>query len=188
MRLSAERESYFGNLLQHAQNTARPDSSFQHRDGPAQQSKPSKRTADSDIHNLENFGTHPNLHKQNLRKPTRDGTRQVADQGADQGAGRVRNDSAAQDGLDHIVRFVESFERPERDFWLVFHDEGTSLHSLMYDHVALGAEDPLSGKDHTLRNSQASDRNLHVVRFSAHAMERLHRDWRNHGWSHGVHV
>ncbi|KAL0028700.1 hypothetical protein WJX79_000503 [Trebouxia sp. C0005] len=31
---------------------------------------------------------------------------------------------------DHIVRFVESFQSGA-DMWLVFHDEGTSLHSLM---------------------------------------------------------
>lgn len=160
MRLGAERESYFGKLLQHAQNTARPNSSFQHRSGSAY----------SDIHGAEWFGTHQNLHQQTRSEPPREGTNQGADQGADQGAGpeagRGNNGSAGQDGLDHIVRFVESFERPERDFWLVFHDEGTSLHSLMYDHVALGAEDPLSGEAHTLRNTLASIRNLHVSRVN----------------------
>ena len=44
-------------------------------------------------------------------------------------------------GLQHIVRFVEWFQEPGRDLWLVFRDEGVSLHALMYDHVALGAED-----------------------------------------------
>ena len=48
-------------------------------------------------------------------------------------------------GLRHIVRFVEWFQEPARDLWLVFRDEGVSLHALMYDHVALGAEDDAGG-------------------------------------------
>ncbi len=43
-------------------------------------------------------------------------------------------------GLQHVVRFVEWFQEPGRDLWLVFRDEGVSLHALMYDHVALAAE------------------------------------------------
>lgn len=38
------------------------------------------------------------------------------------------------DGFDHLVRYVESFETQQgRELWLVFRDEGTSLHSLMYE-------------------------------------------------------
>ncbi len=47
---------------------------------------------------------------------------------------------ASQEGLRHVVRFVEWFQEPGRDLWLVFRDEGVSLHALMYNHVALGAE------------------------------------------------
>ena len=50
-------------------------------------------------------------------------------------------------GLQHIVRFVEWFQEPGRDLWLVFRDEGVSLHALMYDHVALGAEDDAGEPD-----------------------------------------
>ena len=48
--------------------------------------------------------------------------------------------NAPQEGLRHLVRFVESFQEPGRDLWLVFRDEGVSLHAMMYNHVALGAE------------------------------------------------
>ncbi|KAK9815399.1 hypothetical protein WJX72_003040 [[Myrmecia] bisecta] len=40
-------------------------------------------------------------------------------------------DQQAGSGYDHLVRFMESFEAGT-DLWLVFRDEGTSLHSLMY--------------------------------------------------------
>ncbi|KAL0037567.1 hypothetical protein WJX77_002920 [Trebouxia sp. C0004] len=39
--------------------------------------------------------------------------------------------ASLEEPSDHIVRFVESFQSGP-DLWLVFHDEGTSLHSLMY--------------------------------------------------------
>ena len=48
--------------------------------------------------------------------------------------------SLLQEGLRHVVRFVEWFQEPGRDLWLVFRDEGVSLHALMYNHVALGSE------------------------------------------------
>lgn len=35
-------------------------------------------------------------------------------------------------GLDHIARYVESFEWPGKELWLVFHFEGKSLSSLLY--------------------------------------------------------
>ena len=89
------------------------------------------------------------------------------------GSGECRSNASAT-GLPHIARFVESFETPEHDLWLVgtctvpwsaivvchrqhlplvkavysvrpmlngwfisqvFHDEGRSLHSMMYGHA-----------------------------------------------------
>lgn len=42
-------------------------------------------------------------------------------------------DGDAGAGLDHIARYVESFELPgKKDLWLVFHNEGKSLSSLLY--------------------------------------------------------
>ncbi|XP_054801635.1 uncharacterized protein LOC129305686 isoform X2 [Prosopis cineraria] len=37
-----------------------------------------------------------------------------------------------EDGLNHIARYVESFESQSNEFWLVFHYEGISLSKLMY--------------------------------------------------------
>ena len=81
-----------------------------------------------------------------------------------------------QEGLRHVVRFVEWFQEPGRDLWLVFRDEGVSLHALMYNHVALGAEhdagDPYADehiKDHgnpqliCLRSQTISASRLPVV-------------------------
>ncbi|GMH38468.1 hypothetical protein BSKO_06352 [Bryopsis sp. KO-2023] len=46
-------------------------------------------------------------------------------------------------GCNHLVRFIESFEvEPGPELWLVFRDEGLSLHSMMYDQVMA----PKSGK------------------------------------------
>lgn len=43
-------------------------------------------------------------------------------------------------GLDHIARYVESFEWPGKELWLVFHCEGKSLSSLLYN-AGADAED-----------------------------------------------
>lgn len=40
--------------------------------------------------------------------------------------------SAPEDGLNHIARYVESFESLSNDIWLVFRHEGVSLSKLMY--------------------------------------------------------
>lgn len=48
---------------------------------------------------------------------------------------------AAGSGLDHIARYVESFEWPGKELWLVFHCEGKSLSSLLYTAGADGEDD-----------------------------------------------
>ncbi|XVF80840.1 hypothetical protein PTKIN_Ptkin15bG0107400 [Pterospermum kingtungense] len=40
--------------------------------------------------------------------------------------------AAPEEGLNHIARYVESFESRSNEIWLVFHHEGTSLSKLMY--------------------------------------------------------
>uniref|UniRef100_A0A2P2JLE2 Uncharacterized protein LOC105649936 n=1 Tax=Rhizophora mucronata TaxID=61149 RepID=A0A2P2JLE2_RHIMU len=40
--------------------------------------------------------------------------------------------AANEEGLDHIVRYVESFESRSNEIWLVFRHEGLSLSKLMY--------------------------------------------------------
>lgn len=37
-----------------------------------------------------------------------------------------------EEGLNHIARYVESFESQSSEFWLVFHYEGISLSKLLY--------------------------------------------------------
>ncbi|GMI73992.1 hypothetical protein like AT3G63340 [Hibiscus trionum] len=39
---------------------------------------------------------------------------------------------ASEEGLNHIARYVESFESRSNEIWLVFHYEGLSLSKLMY--------------------------------------------------------
>lgn len=38
----------------------------------------------------------------------------------------------AEEGLDHIARYIESFESRSNEIWLVFRHEGISLSKLMY--------------------------------------------------------
>ncbi|XP_039048274.1 probable protein phosphatase 2C 51 isoform X2 [Hibiscus syriacus] len=40
--------------------------------------------------------------------------------------------AASEEGLNHIARYVESFESRSNEIWLVFHYEGLSLSKLMY--------------------------------------------------------
>ncbi|KAJ9188083.1 hypothetical protein P3X46_003477 [Hevea brasiliensis] len=40
--------------------------------------------------------------------------------------------AAFEEGLNHIARFVESFESQSNEIWLVFHHEGVSLSKLIY--------------------------------------------------------
>lgn len=40
--------------------------------------------------------------------------------------------AASEEGLNHIARYVESFESRSNEIWLVFHYEGMSLSKLMY--------------------------------------------------------
>uniref|UniRef100_A0A7N0TLX6 Protein kinase domain-containing protein n=1 Tax=Kalanchoe fedtschenkoi TaxID=63787 RepID=A0A7N0TLX6_KALFE len=42
------------------------------------------------------------------------------------------NVAYAEEGLDHIARYVESFESKSNEIWLVFRHEGISLSKLMY--------------------------------------------------------
>lgn len=37
-----------------------------------------------------------------------------------------------EEGLDHIARYIESFESQSNEIWLVFRHEGVSLSKLMY--------------------------------------------------------
>lgn len=37
-----------------------------------------------------------------------------------------------EEGLNHIARYVESFESQSKEIWLVFRNEGTSLSKLIY--------------------------------------------------------
>ena len=47
--------------------------------------------------------------------------------------GHQRKEQEIEDGLDHIVRYVESFHvNMQRDLWLVFYNEGLSLSSILY--------------------------------------------------------
>lgn len=43
-----------------------------------------------------------------------------------------------EEGLDHIARYVESFESQSGDVWLVFHHEGMSLSKLIYTAEQVG--------------------------------------------------
>ncbi|XP_047954656.1 uncharacterized protein LOC125200884 isoform X2 [Salvia hispanica] len=51
-------------------------------------------------------------------------------------------ETAYEEGLNHIARYVESFESRSNEIWLVFHHEGFSLSKLLYT-----AEDVVSDAD-----------------------------------------
>lgn len=40
--------------------------------------------------------------------------------------------AASEEGLNHIARYIESFESKSNEIWLVFHYEGISLSKLIY--------------------------------------------------------
>ncbi|XP_020586036.1 uncharacterized protein LOC110028503 isoform X2 [Phalaenopsis equestris] len=46
--------------------------------------------------------------------------------------GNFKTKANCEEGLEHIARFVESFESESNEIWLVFHTEGLSLSKLMY--------------------------------------------------------
>lgn len=50
-------------------------------------------------------------------------------------------EAAYEDGLDHIARFVESFESRSNEIWLVFHHEGVSLSKLLYTAEEVGTDE-----------------------------------------------
>ena len=52
-----------------------------------------------------------------------------------------------EEGLNHIVRYVESFESRSNEIWLVFHYEGTSLSKLMYS-IENADEEKVEQKNH----------------------------------------
>ncbi|KAG0464279.1 hypothetical protein HPP92_020348 [Vanilla planifolia] len=60
----------------------------------------------------------------------RDQTRYRYDSG-NRDAQTISNDTC-EEGLQHIARFVESFELEANAIWLVFNNEGLSLHRLLY--------------------------------------------------------
>lgn len=148
MRLNGEREKYFGRLLQRASSTVAL--------GPEAASGASNRGAG--IAYADSCGgsrcsiTSSERAKDGTPSDAgpdaallNDSSGEGGHSGARHHTGDARMLPPAAEGLDHVVRYIESFERPGRDIWLVFSDEGTSLHSLMYDHVALGAEAPGKG-------------------------------------------
>lgn len=45
---------------------------------------------------------------------------------------------ADEEGLNHIARYVESFESQSNEMWLVFRHEGTSLSKLLYTTEEIG--------------------------------------------------
>lgn len=52
-----------------------------------------------------------------------------------------------EEGLNHIVRYVESFESRSNEIWLVFHYEGTSLSKLIYS-IENADEEKVEQKNH----------------------------------------
>lgn len=52
-----------------------------------------------------------------------------------------------EEGLNHIVRFVESFESRSNEIWLVFHYEGISLSKLIYS-IEDADEEKVEQKNH----------------------------------------
>lgn len=58
-------------------------------------------------------------------------------------------DAAYEDGLDHIARFVESFESRSNEIWLVFRHEGVSLSKLLYTAEEVGTNE--QSDDHSKR-------------------------------------
>lgn len=55
-----------------------------------------------------------------------------------------------EEGLDHIARYVESFESRSNDMWLVFRHEGVSLSKLLYtvEEVDEKGDDGIEGRKH----------------------------------------
>lgn len=45
---------------------------------------------------------------------------------------KIRHGASYEEGLNHIARYVESFESRSNEIWLVFHHEGVSLSKLLY--------------------------------------------------------
>lgn len=52
-----------------------------------------------------------------------------------------KNESVAQEeeGLNHIARYIESFESKSNEIWLVFRHEGISLSKLLYTADDIGS-------------------------------------------------
>ena len=156
MRLNAEREMYFGKLLQRAANTAGPGGTSgstgrgsEPREGSSAGNSSAAHSATQQRRQRQQQGWQKERRNQQQQQHRADRRKQKQkQQGQGSQSGHGVSSKAAREGLDHVVRFVESFERPDRDFWLVFRDEGMSLHTLMYDHVALGGADAHAGTDH----------------------------------------
>lgn len=60
--------------------------------------------------------------------------------------------AAYEEGLNHIARYVESFESKSNDIWLVFHHEGISLSKLIY--TVEEAENSASAEDADVKSVQ----------------------------------
>ena len=82
------------------------------------------------------------------------------EEGDEEGGGGGGDSSwPLQVGADHLVRFVEAFEtRRGQELWLVFRDEGMSLHSLMYETATEAAQgDEEDGKDGRSEGAEGED-------------------------------
>lgn len=62
-------------------------------------------------------------------------------------------EASYEDGLNHIARFVESFESRSNQIWLVFRHEGVSLSKLLYTAEEVMNSDD-KGRDEHLKRVQ----------------------------------
>lgn len=122
--LSGLREKYFGEMFLNASNSLQGSSSSGEPDY---------------IWKLSHCNAHgfKNVNKsatQEIEEPS-------SPEDVNFGEKRLRG-SAYEEGLNHIARYVESFESRSNEIWLVFRHEGFSLSKLLYT-----AEDVVSDAD-----------------------------------------
>ena len=88
---------------------------------------------------------------------------------------RERHFGSSLRGLSGVARFIEGFES-DGSFWLVFRDEGLSLHSLLYYQIQLGGAALVRPSSFWLRlRREASGRLMrHLVRQTLEAVATLH--------------
>ncbi|XP_051141949.1 probable inactive protein kinase At3g63330 isoform X2 [Andrographis paniculata] len=123
--LSGLREKYFGEVFLNASNSL---CAFSYTGEPDFVQKASQCNTHTFIYANESVG-----HK----------TKRLSSFN-DEGFGEKEWDEAAyEEGLNHIARYVESFESRTNEIWLVFRHEGTSLTKLLYtaEEVASDADE-----------------------------------------------